>query len=150
MSKISHKEKKAEAVRRMKLLGIFPETIKQFERGDKISASEPPVGAYFWVEGDELERIRAWEQRTGNLVYSVIHAYCRDFGRVDSWLFVSDYKDEEWAADRASCERPVTLESGRKALCLFTYCYNHGEPDYSEYGDALFQLAPGAGLVRIG
>ncbi|MBR6713259.1 MAG: hypothetical protein IKI76_09740 [Selenomonadaceae bacterium] len=45
--KISRDKKKAEAVWRMKSLGIFPDTIRQFERRDLISISEPPLGAFF-------------------------------------------------------------------------------------------------------
>ena len=33
---VSRAEKKIEAVARMKLLGIFPETIKQFEQEDMV------------------------------------------------------------------------------------------------------------------
>ena len=59
---ISFEEKKTEAISRMKTLGIFPETIKQFEKGDYVSRSEPPFGAYYWVEGDELDALRKFEQ----------------------------------------------------------------------------------------
>lgn len=40
---ISREEKKTEAIARMKALGIFPDTIKQFKDDDYISISEPPV-----------------------------------------------------------------------------------------------------------
>ena len=51
-------EKKAEAIKRMKLADIFPQTIKQFEEDGYVSISEPPVGAFFWAEGEDLQRIR--------------------------------------------------------------------------------------------
>ncbi len=44
---VSIEDKKAEAVARMKLLGIYPETIDQFEREGLVSISEPPFGAFF-------------------------------------------------------------------------------------------------------
>ena len=44
---IDREAKKAEAVERMKALGIFPETVRQFEREDYVSVSEPPFGAFF-------------------------------------------------------------------------------------------------------
>ena len=36
---IDREAKKAEAVERMKALGIFPETVRQFEREDYVSVS---------------------------------------------------------------------------------------------------------------
>lgn len=41
---VNIEEKKMEAIERMKTLGIFPQTIKQFEQDGYISISEPPVG----------------------------------------------------------------------------------------------------------
>ena len=46
MSK-SREEKKVEAIERMRLLKIFPQTISQFEKSDLVSVSEPPFGAFF-------------------------------------------------------------------------------------------------------
>ena len=54
---IDREAKKAEAVERMKALGIFPETVRQFEREDYVSVSEPPFGAFFWADGEDLQRI---------------------------------------------------------------------------------------------
>ena len=45
---ISIEEKKREALCRMRLLGIFPETIRQFEEDGYVSVSEPPLGAFYW------------------------------------------------------------------------------------------------------
>ena len=59
---ISKEEKKAEAIVRMKMLGIFPETIQQFETDDQVSISEPPFGAFYWLEGENLDRIRRFEE----------------------------------------------------------------------------------------
>lgn len=51
---ISMEQKKAEAVSRMKMFGIFPETIRQFEKDGKVSISEPPMGAFYWAEDGTL------------------------------------------------------------------------------------------------
>lgn len=133
---ISFEEKKAEAISRMKMLGIFPETIKQFERDGKISRSDPPVGAYYWVEGEELEAIRKFEQEHNYLVYTVIRSYT-SIGMMDSYLFVGDDR-EEWELDR----------SDFKEGCAFTYTVNYDAPDCSEFGSIGFKLGIAAGLVR--
>ena len=47
MMNVSIEKKKAEAVRRMRELGIYGPTIRQFEKQGLLSRSEPPLGAYF-------------------------------------------------------------------------------------------------------
>lgn len=132
---ISIEEKKAEAIRRMKMLGIFPETIKQFEAG-YVSRSEPPFGAYYWVEGEELEALRKFEEEYDCLVYTVVRSYT-SIGMMDSYLFVSDCKDD-WDPDRED------LEEGY----AFSYTVNYDAPDCSEFGTIGIKLSVAAGLVR--
>lgn len=96
---VSRKDKKAEAVARMKLLGIYPETIDQFEREDLVSISEPPFGAFFWADEEDKKRIQQFEQEYNALVFVVIRSYT-NIGKMDSYLYVSDYREEEWEMDR--------------------------------------------------
>lgn len=132
---ISIEEKKTEAIRRMKMLGIFPETIKQFEAG-YVSRSEPPFGAYYWVEGEELEALRKFEEEHDCLVYTVVRSYT-SIGMMDSYLFVGD-DVEEWELDRDD------LKDGY----AFSYTVNHNAPDGSEFGTIGIKLSVAAGLVR--
>ena len=134
---INKEEKKAEAIVRMKTLGIFPETIQQFETDDKVSISEPPFGAFYWLEGENLDRIRQFEEKYNALVYMIIRSYT-DIGMMDSFLFVSDYK-EEWDIDRD--------DIGVGRICA--YVYNHDAPDCSEIGCIGIEQTPAAGLRRI-
>ena len=133
---ISIEEKKAEAVRRMKMLKIFPETIKQFEKDGYISRSEPPVGAYYWVEGKELEAIREFEKEHDCLVYTVVRAYT-SIGMMDSYLFVSDNR-EDWELDHDDF----------KECRAFSYTVNCDDPELSEFGTIGIQLDIAAGLTR--
>lgn len=132
---ISIEEKKAEAISRMKMLGIYPETIKQFEAG-YVSRSDPPFGAYYWVEGEELEELRKFEQENDCLVYTVIRAYTT-IGLMDSYLFVSDNRDD-WEPDR--CD----LKDGY----AFSYTVNRDAPNCSEFGTIGIKLSVAAGLTR--
>ena len=132
---ISIEEKKAEAISRMKMLGIYPETIKQFEAGH-VSRSEPPFGAYYWVEGKELEALRKFEEEHDCLVYTVVRSYT-SIGTMDSYLYVSDCKDD-WELDRDD------LKEGY----AFTYTINHDAPDCSEFGTIGIKLNIAAGLTR--
>ena len=58
---VTREEKMAEAIERMKALRVFKPTIKQFKDDGYISISEPPFGAFYWAEGDDLKRIREFE-----------------------------------------------------------------------------------------
>ena len=66
--KISIEKKKAEAIERMKALGIFPQTIEQFKDEGFISISEPPFGAFYWANDQDLKRVRQFEAEYNALV----------------------------------------------------------------------------------
>lgn len=134
--KISREEKKIEALGRMKRLGVFSETIKQFEQEDLVSISEPPVGAFFWVEGEELNEMKQWEQEHNALVYCIVRAYT-SIGKIDAYLYVSDHKDE-WADDREMLRNNETI----------AYVINRDMPDCSEFGSIGIRRTIAAGLAR--
>ena len=69
---VSRNEMKVEAVTRMEMLHVFPQTISQFKDDGKISMSEPPYGALYWIDGDDLERVEQFEEKHDALVYTVI------------------------------------------------------------------------------
>ena len=120
----------------MKEWGIFAPTIEQFEKQGKLSESAPPFGACYWVEGEQLDRIREFEEDNDALVYFVIHSYT-NIGEMESYLYVSNYVDE-WKYDHED------IKEGRQ-LC---YVYNHNMPECSEFGTIGIKRTPAAGLVR--
>lgn len=133
---ITREQKKTEAVARMKAIGIFPETIRQFEEDGYISVSEPPVGAFFWADDEDMQRIREFEEEYNALVYLVIRSYTT-IGKMDSYLYVSNY-DEEWERDRNGLEHNEAM----------AYIYNHDAPDCSEFGCIGIKRTIAAGLCR--
>ena len=137
--KISFEEKKAEAVKRMKMIGIYIPAIIQFDKENLVSVSEPPLGAFFWAGDDDMKRIREFEKKSGTLVYTVVRSYVQEYGRLDAYLFVSDYKDEEWEIDQNDLKNGQTL----------AYVYNAGEPFFSEFGLIGIELTIAGGLRRI-
>lgn len=134
---ISREEKKAEALKRMKSWGIFDQTIKQFEKEDLVSISEPPVGAFFWVEGEELEEMKRFEAENNALVYCIVRSYT-SIGIMDAYLYVSDYK-EEWEMDHED----------QKEWQQLAYVINHQMPDCSEFGSIGLKRTIAAGLKRV-
>ena len=133
---ISIEEKKAEAIRRMKMLEIFPETIRQFEKENLISVSEPPFGAFYWADEAQQEIIKKIEKEYNLLVYVGIMSYT-EFGKMLSLLYVSDHKDE-WSDDN------FNLLNGE----AMTYTHNFNAEDCSEFGYIMFKKTPAAGLKR--
>ena len=57
MEKVSREEKIEEAIKRMRIIGVYEETVRQFEKEGLLSVSEPPIGAFYWIEGEDRERI---------------------------------------------------------------------------------------------
>ena len=133
---ISREEKKIEAIARMKLWSLYPSVIQQFEKEDLISESIPPLGACFWLDNEQLARVREFEAQHNALVYHVIHSHT-DIGEMESYLYVSDYP-EEWDIDRAS------IEDGQQLV----YVFNKDAPDCSEFGSIGIARTVAAGLRR--
>lgn len=134
---VSREEKKAEAIKRMRKLGIFGQTIHQFEKEDLVSISEPPLGAFYWVEGEELERMKQFEEQHNALVYCIVRSYT-NIGMLDTYLYVSDYK-EEWEMDHEDL----------KEWHQVAYVVNWDAPECSEFGSVGLQRTVAAGLKRI-
>ena len=134
---IDRETKKRDAIERMKKIGIFDGTIKDFQDDDLVSQSLPPFGACYWIEGKQLNRVREFEEQYNALVYFVIHSFTK-IGEMDSYLFVSDH-EEEWEQDREDLEYEQTL----------AYVYNYDTPDFSEFERIGFTLTEAAGLRRV-
>ena len=133
---ISMEDKKNEAIERMKKLKIFPETRMQFERDDLISESSGPMGACYWLDDEQLARVRKFEEENNALVYHVIHSYT-NIGELENYLFVGD-NSEEWGMDREDIKNDS----------VFAYVFNKDMPDCSEFGTIGIQLTIAAGLRR--
>lgn len=132
-------EKKAEAVERMKMLGIMGRTREEFRRSNKLNKSEAVriggrvYGALYWLDDKEREEVKAFEAEHNALVYHVIKCNTQD-GVWDNYLYVSD-SPEEWEYDREDI----------KLGYAFAYVNTH---DYcSEFGTIGVREA-GGGLVR--
>ena len=98
ISNVSVEAKKVEALCRIKELGINNYIIRGFSEFDKISLSEPPLGSFFLIDVEDLERVRTFERQYNALVFIIIRDFTAN-GIMDSYLFVSDYP-EEWPDDR--------------------------------------------------
>ena len=133
---VSRIEKKKEAIKRMEVLDIYSETIRQFEKEGLVSYSEPPLGTNYWLTEEQRKIARDFEEEHNALVYFAIRSYT-SFCTLDSFLFVSKYEDE-WVLDNNDIKNGYA----------YAYVYNYDVPEYSEIG--LIGVQPRfGGLVRI-
>uniref|UniRef100_UPI00307DF28E hypothetical protein n=1 Tax=Ruminococcus bicirculans (ex Wegman et al. 2014) TaxID=1160721 RepID=UPI00307DF28E len=72
--------------------------VECFEQEGIVSESAPPLGTCSQLEGEQLERVRKFEEKYNAVVYHVIHSFT-NIGELESYLFVSDRPDE-WETDR--------------------------------------------------
>ena len=114
-------KQRTEALKRMELLKLHENVIDDFKEIALLNQSELG-GILYWVEGEMEKNIREWEEKTGNLVYHVIHDYT-EFGELLSLLYVSTYEDE-WETDREDIQDGYAL----------AYVMNLTDDWCSEYG----------------
>ena len=114
-------KQRTEALKRMELLKLHENVIDDFKELSLLNQSELG-GILYWVEGEMEKKIREWEEKTGNLVYHVIHDYT-EFGELLSLLYVSTYEDE-WETDREDIQDGYAL----------AYVMNLTDDWCSEYG----------------
>ena len=132
---VTREMQKAEAIKRMKMLKVIPEAIKQFEKEDLVNCSEG--GALYWLDDEQKEMVAEFEQEYNGLVYMVIHDRT-EFGELYNMLYVSKHKDE-WEYDNED------LKDGY----AYAYVKNVTCDDFSEIGSIAIANRWG-GLVRIG
>lgn len=95
-------EMKAEALLRMKEVIDYTDLINYFEETGLPQVYEPPYGASYILENDELEKVREIEDSRNIFVWGIIRCfmmYNRQEVTVDCMLHVSQNKDE-WEQER--------------------------------------------------
>lgn len=125
---------KGEALKRMKILGLQENVIKEFENENKLNKSEL-IGFLYWLNEEETKMIKEWEQNTGNLAYHV-RLDNTNFGQLYSIFYVSK-NEEEWELDVNDLANNMSL----------VYVINRTNDLMSEYGSISFKKNIG-GIVR--
>ena len=114
-------KQKQEAIERMKMLKIYTQAIKEFEKENVINVSEHG-GILFWLDDEQQEMVKRFEEKYNAVVYHVIHNYT-EFGELYSLLYVSQH-EEEWDYDRDDIKHNIAL----------SYVVNINEESFSEFG----------------
>lgn len=127
-------KQKQEALSRMRMLDIYYPAIKEFEKENVINVSEHG-GILFWLNDEQQEMVKQFEEKYNAIVYHVIHNYT-EFGELYSLLYVSQH-EEEWDYDRDDIKHNISL----------SYVVNINEESFSEFGSIGIRPQFG-GLVR--
>ncbi|WP_368561085.1 PcfR [Enterococcus faecalis] len=130
-------EKKEEALKRMRLMGIHEVTIAQFVEEGKISFSgKSYLGANYWVDEERKKAIEKIEKENNILVYYAIEQKYQGNITMLYLFYVSPY-EEDWEMDHQSI-----VENYQ-----YTYGLNETDPFLSEFGEIKFKNMFG-GLVK--
>ena len=129
METITKTEAREEAVKRMKLLNIFPQTINEFEDEGTVNYSDYGCGILYWLDDSMKKMVSKFEDDHNAVVYHVIHDRTA-FGELLSLLFVGVDEQEYWEEERE--ELQDRSEDGN--IYTRAYVYNLSEPMFSEYG----------------
>lgn len=133
---ISMETKKAEAIKRMKVLDLYKPYITLFEKDNQIFMSEMTGGVYEFNDNEELvAKVKEFEEEYDALVYHVIRTMTT-FGELYNFLYVSKY-EEEWEMDNADIADGYAM----------AYVWNKADEWCSEFGSIGVQGKFG-GIVR--
>lgn len=135
---ITKEAKKQEAIRRMKKLNYFGQSINAFRRSGYVMINEPPFGAHYYTHDDKRlqDAINEFEESHNALVYAVVRAFT-NLGDTDTLLYVEDYA-EEWAFFDEDVDYGT----------IMGYTINWDMPDCSEFGSIGFKHTIAGGLQR--
>lgn len=133
LEKASKEEMKEEALKRLSLLKINKNVIKEFKEENILNKSEGILGSLYWLNENEKEMVRKYEERWNVVVYHIILTNTINNGRIYDLLFISDEK-QYWLEER------LKLKAG--------YVLSHTYSQFSESGDIFVENRNG-GLVRI-
>lgn len=129
-------KQKEEALKRMEMLGLMENPIREFKEEGIVNLSEGP-GLLYWLNDEEQEMVRQFEKERESLVYHVIKTHTT-IGLMYSLLNVCKY-EVDWEYERERIEDS----------CPLAYVINVDIPDFSEYGGIEVKKING-GLKRIG
>lgn len=136
------KEKqKNEALKRMAMLNLMPQVIKDFKKNNKVYYSERQNAFFnailYWLDNEPnyVELVNKFEKEHNCLVYHCQLTHM-EFGDILSLLYVSE-NEEEWEQDKKD------LREG----CAFSYVVNIGCECFNDFGTIGIRPSQG-GVLR--
>lgn len=103
---MTREEKKAEAIKRMEMLKLHENAIKEFRDEDKLNVSES-IGYLYWATEAQMKVVKEFEEKYNAVVYHLIRSRMNGEEYI-VYLYVSDYSGE-WEMDRSDIEQGYPL-----------------------------------------
>lgn len=132
----TREEMKAEAIKRLKLLNLGPEIVREFEETGEIYSCIGYDGHPVPADPILKEQLKKLETENGFMVFLNIRSemlYCS----MDSLLIVSKYR-EDWEPELTDIEDGYAM----------TYTVNQTHPECSEMGSIGFRHTKSGGIIR--
>lgn len=126
---------KEEALKRMDILKLHPNVIKEFKESGVLNYSYSVLGFLYWLTEETQARVNTFEKETGYLVYHVIENET-SIGRLVTLLYVST-ESNEWEQDKQDLRDD----------CALAYVINVDDEVCSEFGSVGLKSVNG-GVVR--
>ncbi len=126
---------KEEALKRMDILKLHPNVIKEFKEQGVLNYSYSVLGFLYWLTEETQARVNTFEKETGYLVYHVIENET-SIGRLVTLLYVSTESDE-WEQDKQDLREGFAL----------AFVVNADDELCSEFGSVGLKSVNG-GVVR--
>lgn len=86
--------RKTEAKKRLELLNVHQNVVKEFMNEDKLNKSDGKLAILYWLDEDEETMVKEFQENHGVLVYHVIKTYTIDMGIIYDLLYISE--DVDW------------------------------------------------------
>ena len=133
---VSEEEMIEEAIKRMKILKLHKNAIKEFEQERKLNKSDFNMGILFWLDNEEEKMVKELEKKYNFMVYHIIHSYS-NLGETYEILFIENNK-EEWFDEREDLKKGFAM--ARVEVI--------NSPENSEFGYIGVEARNG-GVVRV-
>ena len=124
--RISKEAKKTEALKRMEILDLTTEAIKEFETSDRIRILAANIKDSHWADNETMRQIRKIEAKNDIVIYLGMRSYT-NMGTYDCFFYVGN-DTSKWATDREKLKRNETA----------AYCHNYNRPKLSAFGEIGF------------
>lgn len=141
IEKTLKEKQKEEALKRMRMLQLLPNVIKDFEKKNKVYYSERQNKFFnavlYWVDNEKkyVDVVNEFEKKHNCLVYHCQLTHM-EFGDCLSLLYVSE-NENEWSQDKKDIKEGYA----------FVYVANLDTPSYSEFGTIGIKPSQG-GVLR--
>lgn len=130
-------ERKQQAIKFLKLLGIYDGFIQNFEQDDTVCMYEHYIGYWAFQYPEVMNRVKQFEAKYKCTVYAITHEYT-EFGECFDFMFVSNYK-QEWK---------TAVEEYEGDFAVYAYVWNKDDDFCSEFGTIVVRSRHG-GITRI-